>query len=125
MRSVDIGRYDMPMPARTWGLVVGAALALAACDDAREPIVVQRTSVILENQSSSEWTGIEIWVNDHYRVTYSALAPGGRLNVPLTSFVAGFGQRFPPATNVFGVEVTAKSGGGEPVRLIWGKGRRR
>jgi hypothetical protein len=115
----------MPMPARTWRLVVGGALALAACSEAREPIVVQRTSVVLENQSSSEWTGIEIWVNDHYRVTYSSLAPGGRLNVPLTSFVAGFGQRFPPATNVFGVEVTAKSGGGEPVRLIWGKGRRR
>jgi hypothetical protein len=124
----------MPMLARAWRLAgrsfsggwiaVGAAIVLGACSEPREPIVVQRTALILDNQSSSEWTGIEIWVNDHYRVTYSALAPGGRLNVPLSSFVAGFGQRFPLGTNVFGVEVTAKSGN-EPVRLIWGKGRRR
>jgi hypothetical protein len=114
----------MPMLARTRWLVAGAAVALAACGEPREPIIVQRTSVIVENQSSSEWTGLEIWVNDHYRVTYSALAPAGRLNVPLSSFVAGFGQRFPVGTNVFGVEVTAKTSG-EPVRLIWGKGRRR
>jgi hypothetical protein len=115
----------MPMLARTWRPAVAAAILLGACSEPREPIVVQRTALILDNQSSSEWTGIEIWVNDHYRVTYSALAPGGRLNVPLSSFVAGFGQRFPIGTNVFGVEVTAKASGGEPVRLIWGKGRRR
>jgi hypothetical protein len=117
----------MPMLPPAWRIAwtVGVAAALVSCSEPREPIVVQRTSVILENQSSSEWTGIEVWVNDHYRVTYSSLPPGGRLNVPLTSFVAGFGQRFPVGTNVFGIEVTAKSGGSEPVRLIWGKGRRR
>jgi hypothetical protein len=105
--------------------VLAAAIALAGCSEPRDPIVVQRTSLTLENQSSSEWTGIEIWVNDHYRVTFGSLGPGGRLNVPLTSFVAGFGQRLNPGTNVFGVEVTAKSAGGEPIRFIWGKGRRR
>jgi hypothetical protein len=111
---------------RAWcALAVACSAALVACDEPRDPIVVQRTSLTLENQSSSEWTGIEIWVNDHYRVTASSLAAGGRLNVPLTSFVAGFGQRFNTGTNVFGVEVTAKTAGGEPVRLIWGKGRRR
>jgi hypothetical protein len=115
----------MPMPVRALAWILGALAAIVSCSEPRDPIVVQRTSVILENQSSSEWTGIEIWVNDHYRVTFSTLAPGGRLNVPLTSFVAGFGQRFPVGTNVFGIEVTAKSGGSEPVRLIWGKGRRR
>jgi hypothetical protein len=116
----------MPMRARSWWvLCAGGALALGACSEPREPIVVQRTSVTLQNSSSDEWTGIEIWVNDHYRVTYSSLEPGGRLNVPLTSFVAGFGQRFSQGTNIFGVEVTAKTAGGEPVRFIWGKGRRR
>jgi hypothetical protein len=121
----------MTMLARTWrpalavGWIAGAVVALVACSEPREPIVVQRTSLVVENTSSSEWTGLEIWVNDHYRVTVPSLGPGGRLNVPLTSFVAGFGQRFPTGTNVFGVEVTAKSAGAEPVRLIWGKGRRR
>jgi hypothetical protein len=121
----------MPMPAGVrargvcWVVGTWCAVTLSACGEPREPILVQRTSLTLENTTRSEWTGIEIWVNDHYRVTASSLAPGGRLNVPLSTFVAGFGQRFNSATNVFGVEVTAKSAGGEPVRLIWGKGRRR
>jgi len=65
-------------------------------------------------------------VNDHYRVTAATLAARGRLVVPLSSFVAGFGQRFDRArAAVHGVEVTAKTAGGEPVRLTWGRGRRR
>jgi hypothetical protein len=107
-----------------------AALAalgvLAGCSEDREPIVVAQNAVTVENQSSSEWTGVEIWVNDHYRVTAPSMAARQRLVVPLSTFVAGYGQRFDRArASVFGVEVTAKTSDGEAVRLIWGKGRRR
>jgi hypothetical protein len=41
-------------------------------------------------------------------------------------FIAGFGQRFDAKKQVpFGVEVDARGADGKPVRLIWGKGRRR
>jgi hypothetical protein len=107
-----------------------AALAalgvLAGCSEDREPIVVAQNTVTVENQSSSEWTGVEIWVNDHYRVIAPSVAARQRLVVPLSTFVAGYGQRFDRArASVFGVEVTAKTSDGEAVRLIWGKGRRR
>jgi hypothetical protein len=107
-----------------------AALAalgvLAGCNEEREPIVVAQNAVTVENQSSSEWTGVEIWVNDHYRVTAPSVAARQRLVVPLSTFVAGYGQRFDRArASVYGVELTAKTSDGEAVRLIWGKGRRR
>jgi hypothetical protein len=101
-------------------------LASGACSETREPIVVHRTTVVVENQSGADWTSVEVWVNDHYRVTTQSLAAGGRLDVPLTTLVAGYGQRFDPRRyRVFGVEVTAKTPAGDPVRLTWGKGRRR
>lgn len=80
----------------------------------------------VENQTGERWTDIEVWMNDHYRVTARGLEPGGRLVVPLDAFVAGFGQRFDRRRQaVFGIEVTARAASGRDVRLVWGKGRRR
>jgi hypothetical protein len=102
-----------------------AIAALASCRATRDPIVVQHSTITVENQTRAEWTALEIWVNDHYRAMAPSLAAGGRLDVPLSVFVAGFGQRFDRNRQpVHGVEVTAKSAAGD-VRLIWGKGRRR
>ena len=54
------------------------------------------------------------------------LAPGGRLEIPLGVFVAAFGQNFDPKKQVpFGIEVTAVAADGKPVKIVWGKGRRR
>ena len=76
--------------------------------------------------SAKDWSNVEIWVNDHYRVTASSLAAGGRLQVPLDAFVAGFGQRFDARKQrIFGIEVTATDSGGKPVKLVTGSGRRR
>ena len=78
----------------------------------------------VENQTNHEWTDVEIWVNDHYRVTRPRIDAGERFQAPLEAFVAGFGQRFDTARqSVRGVEVTAKSSDGD-VRLVWGEGRR-
>ena len=75
---------------------------------------------------ADEWQNVEVWLNDHYRVTKSRMPPGERFSIPLSAFVAGFGQRFDAARQpIRGVEVTASAAGGRPVKLVWGTGRRR
>ena len=78
--------------------------------------------VTVENQSSTRWSDVEVWLNDHYRVTTPVLEAGGRFVAPQGSFVAGFGQRFDPARqSPYGVLVTAHGADGTTVKLVWGK----
>ena len=104
-----------------------AAVSMAACSGEPPPaITVTAQAITVANQSQDVWENVEVWLNDHYRVTRSRMPPGERFSVPLSSFVAGFGQRFSPARQVVkGIEVTAKTGTGQPVTLVWGEGRRR
>lgn len=108
-------------------LLLALACALASgCTEERPAILIQETAISVENQSGDAWSGIEIWLNDHYRVTARTLEPDGRLVVPLDAFVAGYGQRFDRRRQTpFGIEVTARAASGREVRLVWGKGRRR
>jgi hypothetical protein len=97
----------------------------AACSPAPERLALEGRTITIFNDSGEPWNAVEVWVNDHYRVTRAAMAPDERFVVPLESFVAGFGQRFPRDQRVDGIEVTATDGSGDPVRLTWGTGRRR
>jgi len=98
----------------------------SGCEKPRDAVVVTENRVSIENQSRQRWTQVEVWLNDHYRVIAPVLEPGGRLDVPLDTFVAGYGQRFDRRRqSPFGIEVTARTASGEEVRLVWGKGRRR
>jgi hypothetical protein len=108
-------------------VTAAAALALASCHaQTPRPITIQDRSIAVENQTPDEWQNVEVWVNDHYRVTKTRMAPRERFSIPLDAFVAGFGQRFNPVRQVLrGIEVTASTAGGHPVRLVWGTGRRR
>ena len=116
----------MPSTARTIGLAVVALLAVAACrSKPPDPIHVDRNQMTVDNRTSSDWTDVEIWVNDHYRVQTRRIEASQRLTIPMDAFVAGFGQRFDAARQVVqGVEVTARSADGSRVRIIWGRGRR-
>jgi len=113
------------------GAARSAALALAvlwagACEKPRPAIMVESFQVQVENQTREKWTNVEVWLNDHYRVTARELEAGGRLVVPLDAFVAGFGQRFDRRRQApFGIEVTARTVSGREIRIDWGKGRRR
>jgi len=100
---------------------------MAACETAPPPpITVSGGTLAVQNQTTAEWRNVEVWVNDHYRVTKSVMPAGERFDIPLTAFVAGFGQRFDPARQVVqGVEVTAVAEDGTPVKLVLGRGRRR
>lgn len=113
--------------ATCWAaLVVATALGTDACRPQRPAILVESFQIQVENQTGEKWTGVEVWLNDHYRVTARELDPGGRLVVPLDAFVAGFGQRFDRRRQApFGIEVTARTASGREIRIDWGKGRRR
>ena len=103
-----------------------AALAPSCKAPEPRPITIGDRSITVANQSADEWQNVEVWVNDHYRVTKSRMAPRERFSIPLDAFVAGFGQRFVPGRQILrGVEVTASAPGGRPIRLVWGTGRRR
>lgn len=99
--------------------------ALAACSGPPERLSIEDRTITVVNDSGEAWNGVEIWVNDHYRVTRGTIAAGERFIVPLETFVAGFGQRFDAAQHVSGIELTATDASGDPVRLTWGEGRRR
>ncbi len=109
------------------GLVGSLALLAATCStDRPADIVLEGQTLTVVNHSAEAWDNVEIWLNDHYRVTRSRMAPGERFGVPLDTFVEGFGRRFSPGRQVVqGVEVSATSASGQAVRLVWGEGRRR
>lgn len=108
-------------------LAAAAVFLAGACqDEPTPPIQIEGRTLTVENLTGEAWRDMEIWLNDHYRVTKSRVPPGERFSVPLDAFVAGFGQRFNPAKQVVqGIEVTATTTSGAPVRLTWGTGRRR
>jgi hypothetical protein len=108
-------------------LVTGLLLGALACKaEEPTPIRVGTDRITVINLTATPWRDVEVWLNDHYRAQSRDLAPGQRLEVPLGVFVAGFGQRFDPKKQIpSGIEVDATGADGKPVKLIWGKGRRR
>ena len=106
-------------------LAVALALVACACAPRPERLTIEGGVIRVFNDSGEAWNGVEIWVNDHYRVTRETIAAGERFVVPLESFVAGFGQRFRRDQRVTGIEVTATDQSGDAVRIVWGEGRRR
>ncbi|MFO7695453.1 MAG: hypothetical protein R6V57_20395 [Vicinamibacterales bacterium] len=116
-----------------WCLAMGslmtaaAGLGVSSCGPPPpDPIAFEARAIVVTNLTAEEWQNVEVWLNDHYRVTKSRMPPGERFNIPFSAFVAGFGQRFDAARQpVRGVEVNATAPGGRAVKLVWGSGRRR
>jgi hypothetical protein len=108
-------------------LVAGVLIGAPACDkDEPNPVRVGTDRVTVINLTDTAWKDVEVWLNDHYRVQQRDLAPGGRLEIPLGVFVAAFGQKFDPKKQIpSGIEVAAVGADGKPVKIVWGKGRRR
>ena len=100
--------------------------ALACTKEEPRPLRVGTDRVTVINLTDRAWRDVEVWLNDHYRVQQRDLAPGQRLEIPLGVFVAAFGRNFDSKKQVpFGIEVTAVAADGTPVKIVWGKGRRR
>jgi hypothetical protein len=99
--------------------VLAASITTAGCRKLPiEPLKLERNMLTVTNESSRDWTNVEIWLNTYYRVTTSSLPAGGRLQAPLDTFVAGFGQRFDfHQMPVKDLRLTAKLPDGTPFEL--------
>ena len=117
------------MERRTQGIGrAAAALALAmlaGCGtETPHPIQISGNRLSVVNQTPHRWSNIEVWMNNHYRVTLPRLEAGQRFDVPLDAFVAGNGHRFQPKNQKpAGIQVLAKSADGTAIKINWGKGR--
>jgi hypothetical protein len=108
-------------------LIAGVLGGVSACDkEEPRPVRVGTDRVTVINLTNMAWRDVNVWLNDHYRVQQRDLAPGQRLEIPLRVFVAAFGQKFDPKKQIpSGIEVDAVAADGTPVKIVWGKGRRR
>jgi hypothetical protein len=102
-----------------WGTVIVATMLGAACSRRPvDPLQLDRNILTVDNRSSSDWTHVEIWLNIHYRVTVASIPAGSRLQAPLDTFVAGFGQRFDfKRMQVRDLRLTATLPDGRPLEL--------
>jgi len=95
-------------------------LALSGCSKPPviDPLILDGNLVTVNNTSSQEWTAVDIWLNRNHRVMVASIPAGGRLQVPVDVFVAGFGQRFDRhRTQITDVRLTAKLPDGTPLEL--------
>jgi hypothetical protein len=108
-------------------LVAGVLVGTPACSkEEPNPVRVGTDRVTVINLTDTAWRDVDVWLNDHYRGQARDLAPGQRLEMPLRNFVAAFGQHFDPKKQIpSGIEVDAVAANGKPVKIVWGKGRRR
>lgn len=104
---------------RLLGCVLLASVIGAGCrKPPDEPLVLERNMLTVSNQSSDDWSNVEIWLNTYFRVTASSVPAGGRFQAPLDTFVAGFGQRFDfRRTQITDLRLTAKRPDGSPIEI--------
>jgi len=97
-----------------------ALIAIAAC--ARkppvEPLKLDGNLLTIDNRSSSEWKDVEVRLNKNHTIRVASIPAGGRMQVPLDAFVAGFGQRFNyKRTQVTDLRLKATLPDGSPIEL--------
>jgi hypothetical protein len=94
-------------------------LAASACGAVPpDPLQLDRGILTVDNRTSSDWNGVEIWINQYFRATVPTIAARSRFTVPLNSFVSGYSQRFDVHHAVIkDLRLTAKQPDGTPVAL--------
>lgn len=109
------------MPRPLFLLIVAALTTVwaAACYKApEEPIRLEGNLVTVSNVSKDEWTHVEIWINQQFRMITPSIPPGKRFQATLDTFVTGFGHRFNfKRTQVKDVRLIAKLPDGKPVEI--------
>jgi hypothetical protein len=95
-------------------------IALVGCRERPpvEPLTLAGNMLTIDNRSSSDWKDVEIWLNRNHSVRTPSIPAGGRLQVPLDTFVAGFGQRFDyRRTQITDLRLKATLADGSPVEV--------
>jgi hypothetical protein len=83
-----------------------------------EPLRLEGNRITVSNTSGDEWTHVEIWINQNFRMITPSIPPGKKFQASLDTFVTGFGQRFNfDRMQVKDVRLTAKRRDGTPVDL--------
>ncbi len=106
------------MKRRLSALLV-ASLGIGACYKAPPEVLrVDGNMLTVDNQTDTEWTNVEIWVNTHYRMITKSVPGHSRFQAPLDTFVEGFGHRFDfKRQQLREVRMTAKLPDGKPFEL--------
>ena len=96
-----------------------ASLSSAGCYKApEEPLRLEGNMLTVNNVSKDEWTHVEIWINQQFRMVTPSIPPGKRFQATLDTFVTGFGHRFNfKRMQVKDVRLMAKLPDGKPVEL--------
>jgi hypothetical protein len=83
-----------------------------------EPLKLDGNMLTVDNRSSNDWNDVVILLNRNHSVRAASIPAGGRLQVPLDTFVAGFGQRFDyRRTQITDLRLKAKLADGTPLEL--------
>jgi hypothetical protein len=84
----------------------------------RETLQLDRGILTVTNDTRENWSSVEIWLNQQFRVTVPEIAAGSRFQVPLGSFVEGFGRRFDfSRMQVTDLRLNARTADGSPVEI--------
>jgi hypothetical protein len=95
-----------------------ATMAAACSKPTVDPLELDRGILTVSNTTPDTWTNVEIWVNQQFRVTVPSIAAQSRFQVPLNSFVEGFGRRFDfSRMQIRDLRLVAKTSRGAPVAL--------
>ena len=83
-----------------------------------DPLQLDGGILTVDNRTSSDWKDVEIWINQYFRVTVPSIAARSRFQVPLSSFVSGYAQRFDIHRAVIkDLRLTARQPDGTPLVL--------
>jgi len=109
----------MPRPLLVVTVTALVAIVSASCYKApEEPIKLEGNMVTVSNVSKEEWTHVEIWINQQFRMITPSIPPGKRFQATLDTFVTGFGHRFNfKRMQVKDVRLMAKLPDGKPMEL--------
>jgi hypothetical protein len=101
-------------------LICAALAALEGCRGrpAPEALTLDGRMLTVDNRSPNDWIDVEIWLNRNHSVRAKSIPAGGRLQVPLDTFVAGFGQRFDfKRTQITDLRLKARLADGSPLEV--------
>ena len=96
-----------------------AAIVSAGCYKAPvETIRLDGNFITVSNETKDEWTHVEIWINQQFRMITPSIPPHRRFQATLDTFVTGFGHRFDlKRMQVKDVRMTAKLPDGKPIEV--------
>src|SRR5829696_3966438 len=104
---------------RALSLAVPMLVVTIGCVDIPpDPLQLEGGILTVDNRSADDWKDVEIWINRYYRVAVPTIAAKSRFQVPLSSFVSGYSQRFDVHRAVIrDLRLTAKGPEGKPVAI--------